>query len=109
MFDKHISLDAKVKTDKWKGYRPIKKDYNITQSLSNSGLGMPEIHNVIHLIKSWIRTIYSWIHPEHTDSYLDKFSFRINRSIYKKTIFHKIIERVIKSEHIAYKQIIVPK
>jgi len=109
LFEKHISLEAKVKTDKWKGYRPIKKDYDIKQSLSNSGLGMPEIHNVIHLIKSWIRTIYSWIHPEHTDSYLDEFSFRINRSIYKKTIFHKIIQRVINAEHITYKQIIAPK
>ena len=70
---------------------------------------MPQIHIVIHLIKSWIRTIYSWVHPEHIDDYLSEFSFRINRSIFKESIFHKIIERVVIGKHISYKEIIVPK
>jgi transposase-like protein len=107
IFDKHISTKANIDTDKWKGYRPLMKEYNITQSLSNKGKGMPQMHIVIHQIKSWLRTIYSWVHPLHTDSYLDEFSFRINRSIFKKSIFHKIMERVVKSEHISYNQIII--
>ena len=77
IFTKHISTTAEVQTDNWKGYRPIKKDYNIIQKLSNGGRNMPEIHIVIHQIKSWIRTVYSWIHPEHVNSYLDEFPFRI--------------------------------
>ena len=28
-FEKHIDKDAKVTTDKWKGYRPTAKDYTI--------------------------------------------------------------------------------
>lgn len=107
LFDKHISVDANIDTDKWKGYRPLMKEYNITQSLSDKGQGMPQMHIVIHQIKSWLRTIYSWVHPEHIDSYLDEFSFRINRSIYKQTIFHKIMERVVQSEHLSYNTIIV--
>ena len=107
LFEKHISTDANIDTDKWKGYRPLMKEYNITQSLSDKGQGMPQMHIVIHQIKSWLRTIYSWVHPEHIDSYLDEFSFRINRSIYKKTIFHKIMERVVQSEHLSYNMIIV--
>ena len=31
IFMKHIDRTAKVLTDKWKGYRPIAKAYNITQ------------------------------------------------------------------------------
>ena len=107
LFEKHISTDANIDTDKWKGYRPLMKEYNITQSLSDKGQGMPQMHIIIHQIKSWLRTIYSWVHSEHIDSYLDEFSFRINRSIYKRTIFHKIMERVVQSEHLSYNMIIV--
>ena len=107
IFDKHISTNANIDTDKWKGYRPLMKKYNITQSLSDKGKGMPQMHIVIHQIKSWLRTIYSWVHTLHIDSYLDEFSFRINRSIYKNSIFHKIIERVFKSEHKSYNDIII--
>lgn len=107
IFKKHISKDARVRTDNWKGYRPIMRDYNISQSKSNNGASMPEMHIAIHLIKSWLRTVYSWVHAEHVEKYLDEFCFRINRSIYKETIFAKIIGRMVKSEHIAYKQIIV--
>ena len=31
LFEKHINKDAKVTTDKWKGYRPTAKDYTIEQ------------------------------------------------------------------------------
>jgi transposase-like protein len=107
LFDKHISVDANIDTDKWKGYRPLMKEYNITQNNSDNGRSMPQMHIIIHQIKSWLRTIHSWVHPEHIDSYLDEFSFRINRSIFKETIFHKIMERVVQSEHLSYNQIII--
>lgn len=109
LFEKHISQNADVHTDNWRGYRPLAKSYKITQTLSDSGAGMPEMHIVIHQIKSWLRTIYSWIHPEQVEHYLNEFSFRINRSQFKQTIFHKIMERVINGKHISYREIIVPK
>jgi len=109
IFEKHISKKAKVNTDKWKGYRPLMSEYDINQTLSDRGRGMPQIHIIIHQIKSWLRTIYSWVHPKHIDSYLDEFSFRINRSIYKYSIFNKIIERVANSKHIAYADIAIAR
>lgn len=109
IFDKHIDKLANIETDKWKGYRPLQNRYKINQKLSIGGRNMPQIHIVIHQIKSWLRTIYSWVHPEHLDDYLNEFSFRINRSIYKDTIFQKIMERVILGKHIGYKEIIVSK
>ena len=107
IFEKHISTTANIDTDKWKGYRPLMDQYSITQSLSDKGRGMPQIHIIIHQIKSWLRTIYSWVHPLHIDSYLNEFSYRINRSIFKKSIFHKIMERVVKADHISYNEIII--
>lgn len=105
IFDRHISSEAIVYTDKWKGYLPIKSEYTIHQSLSLNGLELKELHTIIHQLKSWLRTIYSWVHEEHLKSYLDEFSFRINRSIFKPTIFHKLIERAVNCSPIPYKQI----
>ena len=109
IFTKHISKEANIFTDKWRGYRPLMSNYNITQNISDNGRSMPQIHIIIHQIKSWLRTIHSWVHPEHIDSYLDEFVFRINRSIYKNTIFNKVMERVVNSKHLTYNDIIVAK
>ncbi len=94
IFEKHISRQAQVVTDEWRGYRPVAKDYNIEQIPSRKGKNFMQLHNVIHQIKSWIRTNFSWIAPKHTDKYLAEYSFRINRSIFKGSIFHKLIERM---------------
>ena len=37
IFVNHISRQAQVTTDKWRGYRPIAKAYNITQIESQNG------------------------------------------------------------------------
>jgi hypothetical protein len=56
IFENHISRDSKVTTDKWRGYKPISKAYNITQIEINSGLNFKALHTTIHQLKSWIRT-----------------------------------------------------
>lgn len=47
IFDKHISKKAKITTDNWKGYRPISKDYNISQIPSQSGANFKALHTMI--------------------------------------------------------------
>jgi hypothetical protein len=39
IFVNHMRQEAKVITDKWRGYKPISKVYSITQSKSN-GVGV---------------------------------------------------------------------
>jgi len=94
-FDEKISVDAQVVTDKWKGYIPLKEKYSIEQKLSSEGSSFPELHIIIHQVKSWIRTIFSGVSKKYIQNYLNEFAFRLNRSIYKETIFHKLIERVV--------------
>jgi len=105
IFDEHIAIEAKVFTDKWSGYKPIMKTYDITQKKSDNGAEMKQMHTIIHQLKSWLRTTYSWVHEEHIEKYLDEFSFRINRSIFKQTIFHKLCERMIEAHPVTYQQI----
>jgi len=61
MFDRHIDKEAKITTDKWKGYNPIANDYDLTQILSDKGANFKALHVMIHQVKSWIRTTYSWV------------------------------------------------
>ena len=99
IFDRHIDKTAYITTDEWKGYGPI-KDYNITQKPSNDGKNFPTLHKVIHQVKSWIRGIYSWVSEFNIDRYLAEYSFRINRSQSKETIFNSLIKRMLEREPI---------
>jgi transposase-like protein len=79
IFEKHISKEAQITTDKWSGYKPLQKEYNIKQVLSENGANFPCIHNLILNIKSWIRGIHHSISKSHLHHYLNEFCFRFNR------------------------------
>jgi transposase-like protein len=100
IFDKHISKEAIVTTDKWKGYRPLMKHYNITQIESNHGLNFKALHTMIHQVKSWIRTTYSWVSHYNIDRYLNEFCYRINRSQMKENIFNNLVRRMVAADKI---------
>lgn len=106
IFVNHISRDAKVTTDKWRGYRPIAKAFDITQIESNSGLNFKALHTMIHQIKSWIRTTYSWVSDFNINRYFNEFCFRINRSTSKTTIFNNLITKMVNKDKVHQTQII---
>ena len=100
-----ISKTAQVTTDEWKGYKPI-KDFDITQIPSNNGKNFPTLHKVIHQVKSWIRGIYSWVSEFNIDRYLVEYSFRINRSQSKETIFNNLIKRIVERSPVSQSQLV---
>lgn len=106
IFVNHISRDAKIKTDKWRGYRPISKVYDITQIESNNGLNFKALHTMIHQVKSWIRTTYSWVSDGNLNRYFNEFCFRINRSQNKNTIFNNLITKMVNGNVIYQSQLI---
>lgn len=106
IFVSHISDSAKVTTDQWTGYKPLKKDYDITQIKSNTS-DFFEINTIIHQLKSGLRSVYSWVDKLHIEKYMDEYSYRLNRSIHKQTIFDNLINRMMKRKHIGYKEIIL--
>ena len=105
IFDKHIDKTAYITTDEWKGYRPI-KDFNITQISSNDEKNFPTLHKIIHQVKSQIRGIYSWVSEFNIDRYLAEYSFRINRSQSKETIFNKLIKRIVEGSPVSQSQLV---
>jgi len=98
IFERHISRKAQVTTDEWKGYRPLANDFKIGQIPSQPGLNFKAIHTLIHQVKSWIRTIFSWVSKRHLERYLNEYSYRINRSQTKQTIFHNLIKRMVSAD-----------
>ena len=106
IFVNHISREAKVITDKWRGYRPIAKAYNITQIESNGGMNFKALHTMIHQVKSWIRTTYSWVSDFNINRYFNEFCFRVNRSQSKATIFNNLMTKMVGADKIYQKEII---
>ena len=106
IFEKHIDKKGNITTDLWKGYRPLAKQYNITQIESNNGASFKALHTMIHQIKSWLRTTYSWISEFHIERYFNEFCYRLNRSQSKQNIFNNLIVRMVSSDKIYQSQII---
>jgi len=100
IFEKHISEQATVVTDKWKGYRPLMGRYNITQIESDNGMNFKALHSMIHQVKSWIRTTYSWVSEFNINRYLNEFCYRINRSLMKEDIFNNLVRKMVAAEKI---------
>ncbi|WP_143751840.1 transposase, partial [Maribacter sp. 4U21] len=84
----------------WKGYRPIAKVYDINQIESAKGANFKALHTMIHQIKSWIRTTYSWVSDFHINRYFNEFCFRINRSQSKATVFNNLITKMVGKEKV---------
>jgi alpha-galactosidase/6-phospho-beta-glucosidase family protein len=91
------------------GYSSLKKEFDLKQIKSNKGKSSKELHTIIHQVKSWLRSTFSWVDKEHIQKYLNEFSYRINRSIYKENIFNLLINRMMNTQKVLYQDIIVSK
>lgn len=103
-FRRHIDKQAKVITDEWNGYKPLKRDgYNIEQRKSENGKAFPQIHIHIMNIKGWLRGIHHHCSKERLQGYLDEYHFRYNRRNNRDTIFDVLMRRMVKSQPIRLK------
>jgi hypothetical protein len=79
-------------------------EYDIEQIKSNTS-DFFQINTIIHQVKSWLRSTYSWMHEQNIEKYLDEYSYRLNRSIHKQTIFDNLITRMINKKPIGLQTI----
>ena len=98
-FEKHISKEAKVRTDKWRGYGPLKNEYKqLKQEESNPKQNFKLFHRQVMMVKGWLRGIHHSV--KNLQPYLDEFCYRFNRSNSIERIFHNITGWIISSTSI---------
>ncbi len=101
-----IGLDAQIKTDKWRGYSPLAKDFkNLVQVDSGKkGGNFPDLHRCIMGFKGWLRGMHHQV--ENLQAYIDEYCYRFNRSNMKDGIFDNLLTRMVNTEPFPYKPII---
>jgi len=94
----HIDEKATIRTDKWTGYQPLKKNFkNLVQIYSgDKGDNFPELHRIIMNLKSWLRGVHH--HVRDLQDYLDEYCYRFNRSFMKEIIFKNLVKRMTLAE-----------
>lgn len=94
---KHISKDATIITDEWRGYSPLRKEFaNLKQVPSAGGQNFKDLHIHIMNIKGWLRGIHHHCSKERMQNYLDEYHFRYNRRSNMDTIFNLLLKRMVK-------------
>jgi ISXO2-like transposase domain len=95
-FDNHISKNAKIVTDEWTGYGPLKKEYpGLEQRKSDEGNGFIDLHIHIMNLKGWLRGIHHHCSKERLQGYLEEYHFRYNRRTSMDTIFESLLKRMV--------------
>ena len=98
---KYVSKDAKIISDEWHGYSPLKTEFTkLEQVASDDGKNFKDIHIHIMNVKSWLRGIHHQCSKERIQGYLDEYHFRYNRRQKMGVIFDTLIKRMVKNDPI---------
>ncbi|NJO24817.1 MAG: IS1595 family transposase [Bacteroidia bacterium] len=103
-FEKHISKQAKVRTDKWRGYKPLQNEYKeLKQEESNPKQNFKLFHRQVMVVKGWLRGIHHSV--KHLQPYLDEFCYRFNRCNAMERIFKNITGRMMYHQPVTINQL----
>lgn len=96
--NKYVSKKAKIISDEWKGYTPLKKQYpKLEQIASDDGKNFKDIHIHIMNVKGWIRGIHHHCSKEHIQGYLNEYHYRYNRRNYRGSMFDLLLKRMVRN------------
>ena len=104
-FENRIEKKAKIRTDKWTGYSPLKKSYKIRMVYSKAGKNFKELHYFIMNLKGWLRGIHHKISPNHFQGYLDEFCYRFNNRYSKKPAWESLVDLMVAHNPITAKNL----
>jgi len=94
-FNAHISKEASIVTDEWKGYLPLRKEYPLLRQLPSNKANFKQLHIHIMNIQGWLRGIHHHCTKERLQGYLDEYHCRYNRRNHMGSIFDSTIERMV--------------
>lgn len=94
-FETHIAKTAKIMTDKWSSYNPLKKEFDIEQEKSNKGKNFKHIHTMIMSFKSWLRGLHHKCNKKFFQGYLNEFCYKFNRRHIMDRMVFNLFERIV--------------
>ena len=102
-FQNHISTQATITTDKWRGYIPLKEKYPYLIQIESGkkGKNFPELHRIIMMFKAWLRGIHHSV--DNLQAYIDQYCYRFNRSQMKGKIFDNLLTKMVDHQPCSYK------
>lgn len=93
---KYVTIDAKIISDEWTGYSPLKKEFvNLEQIPSKTGKNFGDLHIHIMNIKGWLRGIHHHCSEKHIQGYLDEYHYRYNRRSFMGSMFDLLIQKMV--------------
>lgn len=93
---RHVSKEAKIISDEWTGYIPLKAEFKkLEQIASDDGRNFKDIHIHIMNIKGWLRGIHHHCSEERMQGYLNEYHFRYNRRQNMGSTFDLLIKRMV--------------
>jgi len=101
-----LDKQVKIKTDKWSGYNPLKKNFvTLVQVESdNKGGDFPELRRTIRNFKGWLIGIHHQV--KHLQPYIYEYYYRFNRNYIKVGIFENLLLRMVIYLPVTYKRLI---
>ncbi len=98
---KYVSKDARIISDEWRGYTPLKSEFKkLEQVASDDGKNFNDIHIHIMNIKGWLRGIHHHCSKERVQGYLNEYHYRYNRRQSMGVIFDSLIKKMVVNEPI---------
>ncbi len=90
-----VNPETVIKTDHHRSYQNLKKGMKIETVLSNRGQSLEELHKQIMQFKNWLRGIHHKCSAQYLFAYTDEYVFRFNRRNNRKSIFHKVVDKMM--------------
>ena len=92
-FRQRIHRSAEIRTDQWRGYRPLQTEYqNMWQEKSEPERNFRLFHRQVMMFKAWLRGIHHSV--QQLQPYLEEFTFRFNQRG-DENIFDQILHLMI--------------
>ena len=93
----HVEKGSTVRTDKWEGYRPLKKlGYRHVkvegESLKEVAEQLPRMHTAFGNLKAWLVGTHHGVSTKHLQAYLNEFAFRYNSRSDPQEGFLKVLQ-----------------
>lgn len=104
--------EATVRTDGWKGYRPLEAagvphdPHTQGKDPARSAEILPWSHRIFSNLKCWLRGTFHGVSRKHLQRYLDEFVYRFDRRWKEAELFGFVLRRAVEGTPFPYHRLV---